>query len=88
MWGRIRSVDCSHIKVHGDGANPAGGQANQAEGKTKGGFNTKLAAVVDGIGRAVGLCLAPGPQYDLHACAPLQEHWLVNDDYTYPRGEV
>jgi len=83
MWGRIRSVDCSHIKVHCDGANPAGGQIHQAQGKTKGGLNTKLAAVVDGVGRAVGLCLARGPQHDLHACAPLQEHlrgrWVLAD---------
>src|ERR1700761_8565686 len=53
--GAIRCVDCSHIKVHRDAANTAGGQKQQAMGKTKGGLNTKLAAVVDGLGRAVGL---------------------------------
>jgi transposase len=81
--GKIRCVDCSHIKVHRDAANTIGGQANQAMGRTKGGLNTKLAAVVDGIGRAVGLKLAPGQQHDLRACAPLQPHlegrWTVAD---------
>ena len=82
-FGRIRSVDCSHIKVHRDGANPIGGQQGQAMGRTKGGLNTKLAAVVDAVGRAVGLNLAPGPQHDLRACAPLQPtlygRWAVAD---------
>jgi transposase len=57
---RIRCMDCSHIKIHRDGANPIGGQAWQAMGRTKGGLNTKLAAVVDAVGRAIGLNLAPG----------------------------
>jgi transposase len=82
-FGEIRSVDCSHIKVHQDAANPAGGQTAQAMGRTKGGFNTKLAAVVDAVGRAVGLALAPGQQYDPRACAPLAPHlagkWVLAD---------
>lgn len=80
-FGRIRCVDCSHTKVHRDGANPIGGQAWQAMGRTKGGLNTKLAAVVDGVGRAVGLNLAPGHQHDLRACEPLEssshDRWAV-----------
>jgi transposase len=82
-YGQVRSLDCSFIKVHCDGANPRGGQAVQAMGRTKGGLNTKLAAVVDGVGRAVGLHLAPGQQHDLRACAPLQSHlrgkWAIAD---------
>jgi transposase len=35
-FGEIRSVDCSHIKIHQDAANPAGGQSEQAMGRTKG----------------------------------------------------
>src|SRR5438132_4089437 len=34
-------VDSAHVKVHADGSNPAGGQAPQAMGRTKGGLNTK-----------------------------------------------
>lgn len=81
--GRIRSVDCSHIKVHRDAANTAAGQAAQAMGRTKGGFNTKLVAVVDALGRAVGLSVAPGERHDLRACRPLVPwlagQWVVAD---------
>jgi len=73
-YGKIRSVDCSHIKIHQDTANPAGGQTAQAMGRTKGGFNTKLAAVVEAVGRVGGLSLTPGLRYDPHACAPLAPH--------------
>jgi transposase len=69
--GELRHLDCSHIKVHHHGTNPAGGQAEQAIGRTKGGINTKLAAVVDAYGRAVALCLAPGQRHDLKAIQPL-----------------
>lgn len=82
-WGQIRSLDCSHVKVHADGANPAGGQAGQAMGRTKGGLNSKLAALVDALGRPVELTVAPGPQHDLLACAPLlprlRDGWLLAD---------
>lgn len=79
----IRHFDCSHIKAHQDASNAAGGRATQAIGKTKGGLNTKLAAVVDGIGRAVGLSLAAGNRHDLKAIAPLLDRladcWAVAD---------
>lgn len=63
--GRLRFLDASHIKVHQDASNPAGGQQNQAIGRTKGGLNTKLSAWVDGRGRAVSLSLAAGPAADV-----------------------
>jgi transposase len=69
--GQLRHLDCSHIKLHQHGANPPGGQALQAIGRTKGGINTKLADVVDALGRPVRLCLAPGQQHDLKAVLPL-----------------
>jgi len=69
--GQLRHLDCSHIKLHHHGANPPGGQAKHAIGRTKGGINTKLGAVVDALGRAVALCLAPGQQHDLKAVLPL-----------------
>lgn len=69
--GELRHLDCSHIKLHQHGANPPGGQALQAIGRTKGGLNTKLAAVVDARGRAVALSLAPGQQHDLKAILPV-----------------
>lgn len=65
--GVLRHLDATHIKVHQDAANPAGGQQNQAMGRTKGGLNTKITALVDGKGRALQLTLAPGPQADVKA---------------------
>ena len=69
--GELRHIDCSHIKLHQDGTNPQGGQATQAIGRTKGGINTKLAAIVDSHGRAVALGLAAGQRHDLYAVEPL-----------------
>lgn len=43
--GQLRHIDCSHIKLHKDGTNPAGGQSRLAIGRTKGGINTQLAAI-------------------------------------------
>jgi len=69
--GQLRYVDCSHVKLHQDGTNPPGGQSAQAIGRTKGGINTKLAAIVDRHGRAVALGLAAGQRHDLYAVEPL-----------------
>ncbi len=65
--GTLRPLDATHIKVHQDAANPAGGQAGQALGRTKGGLNTKLTALVDLQGRPLQLTLAPGNQADVKA---------------------
>lgn len=69
--GELRHLDCSHIKLHQHGANPPGGQRAQAMGRSKGGLNTKLAAVVDARGRALAVALAPGQQHDQKAVLPL-----------------
>jgi len=73
--GMMRSVDCTHIKVHQDASNAAGGAGAQAIGKTKGGSNTKLAVIVDGLGRAVGLNLVAGNRHDLRAVEPLMDQF-------------
>ncbi|MCM2276275.1 MAG: hypothetical protein NDI75_15950, partial [Candidatus Didemnitutus sp.] len=57
--GVLRHLDCSHIKLH-HGSNLAGGQSAQAMGRTNGGLNTKLAALVDRHGRALAVSLAAG----------------------------
>ncbi|MBI5692299.1 MAG: IS5 family transposase [Verrucomicrobia bacterium] len=69
--GALRHLDCSPIKLHQHGANPSGGQTAPAIGRTKGGLNTKLAAVVDAKGRVVAVSLAPGPRQDLKAIVSL-----------------
>ena len=65
--GKNRLLDSTHIKVHQDAANPAGGQQNQAIGRTKGGLNSKVTALVDGRGRVLQLGLCPGNAADLNA---------------------
>lgn len=81
--GKIRSLDTTCVKVHQHGANPAGGQQAQAMGRTKGGLNTKVAMLVDALGRPVAITLAPGQRHDLKACAGLWAEmrggWLVAD---------
>ncbi len=82
-FGKIRSMDTTCIKVHMHGANPAGGQKAQAMGRTKGGLNTKLALIVDGLGRPIAMKLAAGNRHELKACAGLWGNllggWLVAD---------
>jgi transposase len=71
--GRAAFLDSSHIKVHRSGLNPAGGREAQAIGKTKGGWNTKLHAMVDGSGVPLALFLSPGNEADVsHATALLE----------------
>lgn len=67
--GTLRFLDASHIKVHQDASNPAGGQHKQAIGRTKGGLNTKLTAWVEGRGRVVQVALSPGQRADVRAVA-------------------
>ena len=67
-------LDASHIKVHRSGLNPAGGRELQALGLTKGGWNTKLHAVVDCKGIPRALLLSPGNDADVsHATAVLRD---------------
>lgn len=66
------AVDATYIKVHKDGANPAGGQPAQCIGRTKGGLNTKLHALVDRIGKPIAIVLTAGQEGD----APQAIHLL------------
>lgn len=68
--GTLRFLDSTHAKVHCAGANPQGGQEDQAMGRTKGGLNTKIHAVVDNRGNPVTLMLSSGTLADVTA-APL-----------------
>jgi transposase len=71
---RVRFVDGSHIKLHQFGSNPAGGQSAQAIGRTKGGLNTKLCALVEGQGRLVAAVVVPGQMYEVEAASPLLDN--------------
>jgi transposase len=63
--GRLRFIDATYIRVHRSGANPAGGQAAQALGISRGGLTTKIHALVDGRGRALKLLLSAGNVADI-----------------------
>ena len=69
--GRVRFIDGSHVKCHRFATNPAGGQSAQAIGRTKGGLNTKICALVEGRGRLMAAAIAPGQTYEVEASAPL-----------------
>ena len=72
---------------------------NKAVGLTKGGLNTKLHAIVDGIGRPVVLLLSPGNDHDSTHAIELMERTSIensnvlgdkaygtNDILTYIKG--
>jgi transposase len=52
---------------------PAFWRQAQAIGRTKGGLNTKLCALVEGEGRLMAAVIAPGQAYEVEAAAPLLE---------------
>ena len=58
--GKTAYVDSTHVKVHRSGLNPEGGVEAQAIGKTKGGWNTKIHAAVDGASSPMALVAFPG----------------------------
>ena len=53
------------MKVHADGSNSAGAQALQAMGRTKGGLNTKIHALVNVRSQALVIALSAGNQADV-----------------------
>ena len=67
-------LDSTHVKVHRCASHPAGGQAAQAMGTTRGGLHTKIPAVVAGAGQPVRLLLSAGHAADMtHAETMAQE---------------
>ncbi len=58
-------------QAHQFGSNPAGGQAAQAIGRTKGGLNTKIAALVESRGRLMAVTIGPGQTDEVKTAAPL-----------------
>ena len=66
--------DSSFIKVHRSGLNASGGRHHQAIGLTKGGWNTKLHAVVDERGQPLALHLTGGEVADVSQAKTLLAH--------------
>ena len=67
------SLDSTCVKVH-ESANGGGKTANKAIGRTRGGLNTKLHAIVDGLGNPVEFMLSAGNDHDsVHAVELLEK---------------
>lgn len=62
--GRLGAMDSTHVKVHRSGCNPAGGQAAQAIGISRGGLNTKLHAIVADNGEPLAMSFTGGNRHD------------------------
>ena len=82
LWGKCARaqkgqtiyVDASHVKVHQCGLNSSGGRETQAVGLTKGGWNSKIHAAVDGAGAPRALLLTGGNEADVRHAQGLLEH--------------
>ena len=70
---RLLKGDAMHIKLHRGGANPAGSQAAQAMGRTRGGLNTKLHALSDDHTQSQALILTAGQEADVSHAPGLLE---------------
>ena len=72
-WRENLSLDSTCIKVH-ESANGGGKTADKAIGRTKGGLNTKLHTIVDGLGNPVEFMLSAGNDHDsVHAVELLEK---------------
>ena len=73
LAGSRRFLDSTHVKVHRCASNPRGGQASQAMGRTKGGMNTKIHAVVDEAAQPMRLFLSAGNEADISHAQTMAE---------------
>ena len=67
-------IDATHVKAHRCAANAAGGREHQALGRTKGGLNTKIHAVVDRRGTPASLFLSAGNEADISHAQTVVRH--------------
>lgn len=66
-------LDSSVIRAHQHAAGAAGGQDNQALGRSRGGFSTKIHVAVNGVGDPVKIQLSPGQEADIKHAPSLLE---------------
>lgn len=64
-------IDSTHLKVHQHAACGANGRAFEAIGNSRGGLNTKLHVLVDGLGRLAACVFTSGNVHDARAAAAL-----------------
>lgn len=71
--GKLRFADATCCKVHAFGCGGRGGYAANAIGRTRGGNNTKVHALVDISGRVVRVLLGAGHRHDSQMAKALTE---------------
>lgn len=90
--GSIRSIDATHIKAHQDACRHRSAPEDQGLGKTKGGRNTKLNAVVDSLGKLLNIKALPGNEHEVKSAAEVLGENLngaiVNGDKGYFSAEL
>ena len=80
------SLDSTCIKVH-ESANGGGKTADKAVGRTRGGFNTKLHTIVDGLGNPVEFMLSAGNDHDsVHAVELLKKEEISGSNVLADRA--
>ena len=80
--GVLTFLDSTHVKVHQDATNAVEDQEFEGIGRTKGGLNSKVTAVVDSRGRATQLFIHPGNVADITAAESIEipeGRWVVAD---------
>lgn len=78
-------VDSTVVRAHASaaGAEKNGGQAEQALGRSRGGFSTKIPVTVDGLGYPLRLYLTAGQRHDI-----IKAHDLIIDlDFDFVIGD-
>lgn len=70
--GRLVHLDATHVKVHQDASQVGEEPTDAAIGRTKGGLNTKLTALVDAQGHALQIRLDPGNRADVKAAEEME----------------
>ena len=70
--GSLVHLDATHVKVHQDASQVGGEPAEAAIGRTKGGLNTKVTALVDGCGRPLQILVDAGNRADVKAAEAIE----------------
>jgi transposase len=67
----ILAIDATHLKAHQDACRHSSDPVKQGFGKTKGGRNSKINAVVNGGGKLLRMLLMPGNDHEVTSAARL-----------------
>lgn len=90
LKGKLWGVDSTSIKVHKHAFGGPGGAENQLIGRSRGGPNTKIHALVDGKGRMLRLLGTSGNRHDITAAFDLVDGFsdaIILADKAYDSDE-